>query len=176
MFPLHFFYYFHHSLATTRFVLCTTADTRRLADRIGKLEGEAKERTRVVQELVRELELLEGERDGALLQAGSAALATERAEERIFAAERRAQELERQLLDARARTQRYEEAAAAQVAQRTALMNLGVNITTNKPVMISKVYKALLAFSVFSINTPAGTFFEKKNKAAALMNRAPTHT
>ena len=99
----------------------TTADTRRLADRIGKLEGEAKERTRVVQELVRELELLEGERDGALLQAGSAALATERAEERIFAAERRAQELERQLLDARARTQRYEEAAAAQVAQRTAL-------------------------------------------------------
>jgi hypothetical protein len=99
----------------------TTAETRRLGQRIDRLESEARERTRVVQDLVRELELLEGERDGALLQSSSAALATERAEERVFATERRVQELERQLVDARARTQRYEEAAAAQVAQRTAL-------------------------------------------------------
>jgi hypothetical protein len=99
----------------------TTAETRRLGERIERFEGEARERTRVVQDLVRELELLEGERDGALLQASSAALATERAEERVFATERRVQELERQVVDARARAQRYEEAAAAQVAQRTAL-------------------------------------------------------
>src|SRR5258705_11148867 len=44
----------------------------------------------------------------------------------------------------------------------------------SNPVIISKEYKALFAFSVFSVETPAGTFFEKKNRAAAAMNNAPT--
>jgi hypothetical protein len=44
----------------------------------------------------------------------------------------------------------------------------------SNPVIINKEYKALFAFSVFSVEIPAGTFFEKKNRAAAAMNNAPT--
>jgi len=99
----------------------TMAEGRRLTERIGRLEAEGRERARVVHDLLRELELLEGERDAALTQSATAALEAERSDERLRAVERRAGELERQLLEARARTQRFEEAAAAQVAQRTAL-------------------------------------------------------
>jgi hypothetical protein len=36
--------------------------------------------------------------------------------------------------------------------------------------MISSEYKALFAFSVFSVEIPEGTFLEKKNNAAAALN------
>ena len=40
--------------------------------------------------------------------------------------------------------------------------------------MISNVYNALFAFSVFSRRIPEGTFFEKANRPAALRNNIPT--
>ena len=43
---------------------------------------------------------------------------------------------------------------------------------TNKPVIISNVYNALVPLSTFSIKKPEGTFFEKKNNAAAAKNNA----
>ncbi len=97
------------------------ADQKRVDEKIGRLELEARERSVVVSDLIRELELLEGERDGALEQAAEGALAAEELEDRLLMADRRSAELERQLVDAQARMRRFEEAAAAQAAQRAAL-------------------------------------------------------
>ncbi len=99
----------------------STAEGKRLREKLGRSEADAQERSRVVQDLVREMELLEGERDGALLQAADAALSTDEVNERLLASERRVQGLERALADSNARTQRFEEAARTQAAQRAAL-------------------------------------------------------
>lgn len=99
----------------------STADNRRLQEKIERLDGDGRDRGRVVQDLVRELELLEGERDGALAQASEGSLEIESLGERALLTERRVHELERALSDAQARTRRFEEASQAQAAQRAAL-------------------------------------------------------
>lgn len=99
----------------------SSADARRLGAKVEKLETEARDRARVVQELVGELELLEGERDSALAQSSDGSLELEALEEKLHLAERRAHELERSAADAQARARRHEELAAAHAAQRAAL-------------------------------------------------------
>jgi hypothetical protein len=99
----------------------STAESKRFDEKVQRLEGEARERGVVVSDLLRELELLEGERDGALQQAADGVLASEELEDRLLLAERRSAELERHLADSQARIRRFEESAAAQAAQRAAM-------------------------------------------------------
>lgn len=99
----------------------STAEVKRLTERNGRLEAEARERTQVVQDLVQEMELLESERDGALARGSDAAIELESLREKLEFGERRVRELERQVSDAQARARRLEEANSAQAAQRAAL-------------------------------------------------------
>jgi chromosome segregation ATPase len=99
----------------------STAESKRLHERVERLESETRDRARVVQDLVRELELLEGERDGALTQAADAQIEIETLGEKHLLIERRVHDLERGLTDAQARNKRFDEAAQAHAAQRTAL-------------------------------------------------------
>lgn len=99
----------------------STAEGKRYSERVEKLETEARDRSRVVQDLVSELELLEGERDAALGQSSNAALEIDEVGERLMLTERRVAELERALGDAQARTRRFEEAAQTHAVQRAAL-------------------------------------------------------
>jgi chromosome segregation ATPase len=99
----------------------STAESKRLAEKVDRLELDSRDRAKVVQDLVRELELLEGERDGALSQASDAALETEELDERLQLTERRVHDLERTVADGQARVKRFEEAAATHAAQRAAM-------------------------------------------------------
>jgi chromosome segregation ATPase len=98
-----------------------TADSKRQQERADRIEGEARERTALLQDLTRELELLEGERDSALTQASDAALQIEEMREKMAVGDRRVLELERALTDAHSRSRRIEEQLQAHASQRAAL-------------------------------------------------------
>lgn len=99
----------------------TTAENKRLQERVERLEGDSRERSTVVQDLLQEMELLEGERDTALTQASDAALSTDELSEKLVLAERRVHDAERALVDAQSRSRRFEEQVQLHLAQRTSL-------------------------------------------------------
>jgi hypothetical protein len=98
-----------------------TAEAKRLHERVERLDAESRDRNKVVQDLMRELELLEGERDSALVQAADAQLEIDGFGDKMLALERRIHELERGLAESQARNKRFEEAMQAHAAQRAAL-------------------------------------------------------
>jgi DNA repair exonuclease SbcCD ATPase subunit len=99
----------------------STADNKRLHERVERLEGESRERASVVQDLLQEMEMLESERDTALTQASESSLSTDELNEKLVLAERRVHDAERALADAQSRSRRFEEQVQLHLAQRTAL-------------------------------------------------------
>jgi chromosome segregation ATPase len=116
-----------------------TADSKRQQERADRIEAEARERTALLQDLTRELELLEGERDSALTQASDAVLQIEELREKMVVGERRVQELERALTDAHARSRRIEEQVQVQSLQRAALRTELETIRRERDEMIGRV-------------------------------------
>jgi len=116
-----------------------TADGKRLQERVERLELDARDRAAVVQDFVREMELLEGERDSALTQASDATLAIEELTEKIALTDRRVHEVERALNEAHARNRRFEEAVQTHVAQRAALRAEVDGLRRERDGMVSRI-------------------------------------
>jgi chromosome segregation ATPase len=116
-----------------------TADRKRLQERVDKQDGDSRERSAVLQDLVREMELLEGERDAALTQASDATFAHEEMREKILLAERRVHDVEKALSEAQARNRRLEEASQASNAARVAIRAEMETLRRERDAMVARL-------------------------------------